>query len=102
MSVPFSSTIFQKSLLICYNIPSFILIPSYSAASEEQCKTKGACLHFTLYDHDKFTSNDIGGEAFILLQDITGVEMYFDKGVSSIEPMPLCLRLPEKEGMPMW
>ncbi|XP_072028991.1 protein unc-13 homolog D-like isoform X2 [Amphiura filiformis] len=67
------------------------------AITEEFCKMRGACLHFTLYDHDTFTANDIGGEAFVLLQDITGVDMYFDKGLGSVEPMPLCIRLPEKE-----
>ena len=44
------------------------------------------------------SANDLGGEAFLLLEHVAGVDTPYDEGLASVEPNPLCLRLPEKEG----
>jgi len=51
------------------------------SCSREQCKLPEAVLCFTLMDYDVITKNDFGGEAFMSLSTVPGVE----QGSSSVE-----------------
>ncbi|XP_033118451.1 BAI1-associated protein 3-like isoform X2 [Anneissia japonica] len=41
----------------------------------EQCKQRGACVMFSVMDHDLMFSNDLEGEAVISLESIPGINM---------------------------
>ena len=52
-----------------------------SSCHREQCRDPQAVICFTLMDYDVITANDFGGEAFLPLHSVPGVEI----GSSSIE-----------------
>ena len=53
----------------------------FSSCHREQCRDPGAVICFTLMDYDVITANDFGGEAFLPLHAVSGVEM----GSSSVD-----------------
>ncbi|XP_055509991.1 protein unc-13 homolog D [Leucoraja erinacea] len=46
----------------------------FSNVTPEQCRTEGACLLFTVFDHDTLLSDDLEGEAYLPLDDIPGLD----------------------------
>ncbi|XP_051889315.1 LOW QUALITY PROTEIN: protein unc-13 homolog D [Pristis pectinata] len=46
----------------------------FSDVTPEQCRTEGACLLLTVFDHDTLLSDDLEGEAYFPLQDIPGLD----------------------------
>ena len=52
-----------------------------SSCHREQCRDRDAIICFTLMDYDVITANDFGGEAFLPINSVPGVEI----GSSSID-----------------
>ncbi|XP_069779382.1 protein unc-13 homolog D [Narcine bancroftii] len=47
----------------------------FSDITPEQCWMEGACLLFTVFDHDTLLSDDLEGEAYFPLHDIPGLDI---------------------------
>ncbi|XP_038633526.1 protein unc-13 homolog D isoform X2 [Scyliorhinus canicula] len=54
--------------------PLFDEVFEFSDVIPEQCRSKGACLLITVFDHDTLLSDDLEGEAYFSLQDIPGLD----------------------------
>ena len=71
-----------------------------SSCRRDQCKDPEAVICFTVMDYDVITANDFGGEAFICLNSVSGVE----HGSSSVDnfhglkPIQLTLMFQKQKG----
>uniref|UniRef100_UPI00398E5D36 protein unc-13 homolog D isoform X3 n=1 Tax=Pristiophorus japonicus TaxID=55135 RepID=UPI00398E5D36 len=54
--------------------PLFDEVFEFSNVTPEQCRSVGACLLLTVFDHDTLGSDDLEGEAYFSLQDIPGLD----------------------------
>ncbi|XP_067913937.1 protein unc-13 homolog D [Heterodontus francisci] len=54
--------------------PLFDEVFEFSNVTPEQCRSEGACLLITVFDHDTLLSDDLEGEAYFSLQDIPGLD----------------------------
>ncbi|XP_078081396.1 protein unc-13 homolog D isoform X2 [Mustelus asterias] len=54
--------------------PLFDEVFEFSDVTPEQCRSKGACLLITVFDHDTLLSDDLEGEAYFSLQDVPGLD----------------------------
>ena len=61
-----------------------------------KCRQRGACIHFTVMDHDLLLSNDFAGEAFLSLSDIPGISGEEISGFSALTPISLTLTHPKR------
>lgn len=58
----------------------------------------GACINFTVMDHDFMVSNDFAGEAFLSLNTIPGISGEEISGFSALTPLTMTLTQPTKSG----
>ena len=65
-----------------------------SSVSLEQCMMEGACILFTVMDHDFMLANDFAGEVYLSLNTITGVNGEHVAGFSALAPACLALTQP--------
>ena len=70
----------------------------FSGLTAKECRRDGACVHFTVMDHDLLTSNDFAGEAFLPLCDIPGVSGEAVSGFSALTPLCLTITHPRRSG----
>ena len=74
---------------------------NFSSCRREQCRDPEAVICFTVMDYDVITANDFGGEAFISLNTVSGVE----HGSSSVDnfhglkPLQLALMFQKQKGI---
>ncbi|XP_023321251.1 BAI1-associated protein 3 [Eurytemora carolleeae] len=71
--------VFPKCPELVTAVQKATLQPSFEETFEfnirrEQCRDHGSVICFTLMDYDVLTANDFGGEAFISLSSVPGVE----------------------------
>ena len=68
----------------------------FSSLSAYQCRQSGACIHFTVMDHDILVANDFAGEAFLSLNTIPGISGEEISGFSALTPLSLPLTQPKR------
>ena len=74
---------------------------NFGSCRREQCRDPEAVICFTVMDYDVITANDFGGEAFISLNTVSGVE----HGSSSVDnfhglkPLQLALMFQKQKGI---
>ena len=69
-----------------------------SSVTVEDCQADGACINFTVMDHDFMVSNDFAGEAFLSLNTIPGISGEEISGFSALTPLTMTLTQPRKSG----
>ena len=71
----------------------------FSQVLPSQCRHRGAMLVFTVMDHDLVFQNDFGGEAFLPLADVPGVNGEEVSGFDALHVISLALIHPKVIGM---
>ncbi len=79
--------------MVCVLIDVFVF---YSIVSPEQCLKEGACILFTVMDHDFMVANDFAGEAYLSLNSIPGISGEEITGFSALTPISLTLTQPRR------
>lgn len=70
-----------------------------SSVSAEACRRRGACVLFTVMDHDWLSTNDFAGEAALGLGSIGGIARPQVGGSARArQPVTLHLRRPRAQG----
>ncbi|KAK2162506.1 hypothetical protein LSH36_97g03031 [Paralvinella palmiformis] len=64
--------------------------------TKDQCQHRGACIVFTVMDHDLFLTNDFAGEVYFSLNNIPGIKGEEVSGFSALSPLCLPLTHPKK------
>ena len=67
-----------------------------SEVSVSQCSKVGACILFTVMDHDFMMTNDFAGEAYLSLNNIPGISGEDISGFSALTPNTLILTQPRR------
>ena len=62
----------------------------------EQCQREGACILFTVMDHDFMVANDFAGEAYLSLNNIPGISGEEISGFSALTPISIPLTQPRR------
>ncbi|XP_064414905.1 BAI1-associated protein 3 [Latimeria chalumnae] len=71
------------------------------SVAPDQCKTRAACILFTVMDHDWLSTNDFAGEAITPLHNIHGLDKPLASGgVKNVQPMVLQLTMPRHNVKP--
>ncbi|KAK2182622.1 hypothetical protein NP493_345g04038 [Ridgeia piscesae] len=66
------------------------------SVSRRQCTRNGACISFTVMDHDFMLANDFAGEVFLSLGSIPGITGGDISGFTALKPLTLPLMQPRK------
>ena len=61
-----------------------------------QCQKEGACVLFTVMDHDFLMANDFAGEGYLSLNNIPGISGERISGFSALKPVTLNLTQPRR------
>jgi hypothetical protein len=70
-----------------------------SCCRQGQCKLPEAVICFTLMDYDVITKNDFGGECFISLSNVAGVELISSSdNFHGLNPVQLPLMFQKRRG----
>ena len=69
---------------------------SCSSISVRDCQHGGACIHFTVMDHDLLLTDDFAGEAFLSFNTIPGISREEISGFSALTPLNLSLTHPKR------
>ncbi|XP_010618825.1 BAI1-associated protein 3 isoform X3 [Fukomys damarensis] len=70
----------------------------YFSVSAEACRRRGACVLFTVMDHDWLSTNDFAGEAALGLSGVSGISRpQVGGGVRAGQPITLHLRRPRAQ-----
>lgn len=73
--------------------------PVHSSVPAEACRRRGACVLFTVMDHDWLSTNDFAGEAALGLGGVSGIARpHVGGGVRPGQPITLHLRRPRAQG----
>ena len=72
------------------------LFTDSSCVTKDQCQHRGACIVFTVMDHDLFLTNDFAGEVYFSLNNIPGIKGEEVSGFSALSPLCLPLTHPKK------
>lgn len=74
-------------------------LPACSSVPAEVCRRRGACVLFTVMDHDWLSTNDFAGEAALGLGSIGGIARPQVGGSTRTgQPITLHLRRPRAQG----
>ncbi|KAI0242476.1 BAI1-associated protein 3 [Lamellibrachia satsuma] len=66
------------------------------SVSRQQCLRNGACIVFTVMDHDFMLANDFAGEVYLSLSSIPGITGGDISGFTALKPITLPLMQPRK------
>ncbi|XP_021107027.1 BAI1-associated protein 3 isoform X3 [Heterocephalus glaber] len=70
----------------------------FSSVSAEACRRRGACVLFTVMDHDWLSTNDFAGEAALGLSGVSGISRpQVGGGMRAGQPITLHLRRPRAQ-----
>ena len=85
---------------VCFfsKLTVFFLCAFFSQVLPSQCRHRGAMLVFTVMDHDLVFQNDFGGEAFLPLADVPGVNGEEVSGFDALHVISLALIHPKVVG----
>ena len=78
------------------NLVKSLMSSSYSSVSRRQCLRTGACITFTVMDHDFMLANDFAGEVYFSLSNIPGITGDDISGFTALKPITLPLMQPRK------